>query len=155
MNRGLFSVEPPNSTASPAPLLLFVCVENCCRSQMAEAFARRCGQGQVIAYSAGIRPVGRVHPTAIEAMREVGYDLAGHRSKGLGEMSGMDFDTVITMGCGDVSRSVRARRFLDWDIPVPKHMPLPEFRTVRNQIERQVKELLAEVTAPSKLPLHV
>ncbi len=155
MNREVLSAKLPSPTEGPVPLLVFVCVENCCRSQMAEAFARRYGRGRVIAYSAGVRPAGRVHPTAIQAMREVGYDLAVHRSKGLDEVSGMGFDTVITMGCGDVSRSVRARRFLDWDIPVPKNLPLPEFRVVRDRIERQVKALLAELPTMSTLPLDV
>jgi protein-tyrosine-phosphatase len=81
--------------------VLFVFVENSNRSQMAEAFARLHGCDRVEAYSAGSRPSGRINPKAIESMREVGYDLTRHRSKGLAEISDVDYDAAVTMGCGD------------------------------------------------------
>jgi protein-tyrosine-phosphatase len=125
--------------------VLFVCVENSNRSQMAEAFARVHGRGTVEAASAGSRPSGRINPKAIEAMREVGYDLAAHESKGLDDFNGQEFDAAVTMGCGDACPLVRAKRRIDWQIPDPKEMPPEQFRGVRDLIERQVIELLASI----------
>jgi arsenate reductase len=125
--------------------ILFVCVENSNRSQMAEAFARIHGGAQVEAYSAGSRPSGQINPRAVEAMREVGYDLARHRSKGLDDIPAVEYDAAITMGCGDQCPLVRARHRDDWAIPDPKHMMPDEFRTVRDLIEEKVKTLLAEL----------
>ena len=125
--------------------LLFVCVENSNRSQMAEAFARIHGQNRVKAYSAGSRPSGKVNPKAIEAMREVGYDLSNHRSKSLDELAGIEFDFVATMGCGDECPFVRAKRRGDWNIPDPREMTMDEFRAVRDEIEARVVHLLKEL----------
>src|SRR5216117_722664 len=90
--------------------LLFVCVENSNRSQMAEAFARIHGGSAVEAYSAGSRPSGRVNPKAIEAMKERGYDLTAHRSKGLADLEGIEFDAAVTMGCGDSCPTLFAKQ---------------------------------------------
>jgi arsenate reductase len=125
--------------------LLFVCIENSNRSQMAEAFARIHGGDRVEAYSAGSRPSGVVNPKAIESMRELGYDLSTHTSKSLDAIPGVEFDHVITMGCGDECPWVPAKHREDWDIPDPKGMPPDEFRRVRDEIERRVKSLLASV----------
>ena len=124
--------------------VLFACVENSNRSQMAEAFARMLGAGVLDPVSAGSRPSGRVNPKAIAAMRERGYDLAGHRSKGLDEVDG-PFDYVITMGCGEECPYVAAERREDWALPDPKALPPDEFNRVRDEIERRVKELIDEV----------
>jgi protein-tyrosine-phosphatase len=124
------------------PRVVFVCVENSNRSQMAEAFARMHGAGRVEAYSAGSRPSGRVNPQAITAMRELGYDLSTHTSKGLGALPPGEFAAAVTMGCGDECPTVRARVREDWDIPDPKGLPSAEFNAVRDMIERKVKELL-------------
>jgi protein-tyrosine-phosphatase len=118
---------------------LFVCVENSNRSQMAEAFARMAGAE---AFSAGSRPSGRVNPKAIEAMRELGYNLSAHRSKSLYELPDVEFDVAVTMGCGDACPNVKARRREDWQIPDPREMGPAEFRAVRDLIGRKVKELL-------------
>ena len=123
--------------------VLFVCVENSNRSQLAEAFARLHGAGKVEAFSAGSRPSGRVNPRAVEAMREVGYDLTTHTSKGLDAFHGQEFDAAVTMGCGDQCPRVLARRRVDWQIPDPRDMTPDEFRRVRHLIETKVKELLA------------
>ncbi len=122
--------------------VVFVCVENSNRSQMAEAFARLHGAGKVEAFSAGSRPSGRINPRAIEAMKEVGYDLSAHVSKGLDEFNGREFDAAVTMGCGDECPLVLARRRFEWQIPDPREMPPEQFREVRNLIETKVKELL-------------
>jgi protein-tyrosine-phosphatase len=123
--------------------VLFVCVENSNRSQMAEAFARIHGGPRVEAYSAGSRPSGKVNPRAAQYMRERGYDLSTHTSKSLDEFNGTDIDVAVTMGCGDACPLVRAARREEWNIPDPKELPDDEFRQVRDGIERKVKELLA------------
>jgi arsenate reductase (thioredoxin) len=122
--------------------VLFVCVENCNRSQMAEAFTRMFGTGQVEAYSAGIRPSGRVHPKAVEAMRELSYDLTAHQSKSLTDLPDVEFDVAVTMGCGDRCPSLRAKVREDWNVPCPKEMPPEQFRAVRDLIGEKVKALL-------------
>jgi protein-tyrosine-phosphatase len=127
----------------PKKRVLFVCVENSNRSQMAEAFARIHGSGKVEAHSAGSRPSGRVNEKAIAAMREKGYDLTAHRSKSLDEIPTGTYEVTVTMGCGDSCPHVDARRRQDWAIPQPKDMGPEEFRTVRDLIERKVIELLA------------
>jgi arsenate reductase len=124
--------------------ILFVCVENSNRSQMAEAFARIHGAGQVEAFSAGSRPSGHVNPKALAAMRELGYDLTRHGSKSLNDLPPIDYDVAVTMGCGDECPLVRARRREDWQIPDPRTMPPEQFNQVRDLIERKVKELLAQ-----------
>jgi protein-tyrosine-phosphatase len=123
--------------------LLFVCVENSNRSQMAEAFARLLGGERVEAWSAGSRPSGRVNPKAIASMGERGYDLAAHRSKSLDALPPGAFDAVVTMGCGDACPQVPARRRLDWQIPDPRDMDPVAFRTVRDRVESEVRALLA------------
>src|SRR5216683_2384066 len=119
--------------------LLFVCVENSNRSQMAEAFARIHGGERFAAYSAGSRPSGKINPKAIAAMRELGYDLSSHESKSLSALPEIEYDFVATMGCGDECPFVRAREREDWDIPDPKDMPPEDFRKVRDLIETKVK----------------
>jgi protein-tyrosine-phosphatase len=126
--------------------LLFVCVENSCRSQIAEAFARMRGGDQVEAFSAGSRPSGAVNPKAIETMLELGYDLSAHASKSLDEIPNGTYDLVATMGCGDECPFVAAHRRDDWAIPDPKNMPPDEFRQVRDEIGERVKAAIAELT---------
>jgi arsenate reductase len=130
---------------NPTPRrVLFVCVENSNRSQMAEAFARLHGSDRVEAFSAGSRPSGRVNPKAVEAMREKGYDLTRHRSKGLADLPAGEFDVVVGMGCGDEGCAlVPARRREEWDVPDPKELPPERFREVRDLIEAKVQALLA------------
>jgi len=123
--------------------LLFVCVENSNRSQMAEAFARMHGGAEVEAYSAGSQPSGQVNPSAVRAMAAVGYDLGRHDSKSLSDLPDVEFDVAVTMGCGDACPFVRAKRRQDWEIPDPRALPKAEFHIVRDSIERKVRELLA------------
>src|SRR5262245_33992326 len=99
--------------------VLFVCVENSNRSQMAQAFARIHGGDSVDALSAGSRPSGKVNPKAIEAMRELGYDLTTHHSKSLDDLLAGTFDATVTMGCGDACPNIPARVREDWQIPDP------------------------------------
>jgi protein-tyrosine-phosphatase len=122
--------------------VLFVCVENSNRSQMAEAFARLHGGDTVEALSAGSAPSGRINPKAIRFMGELGYDLSGHASKSLQEIDG-EFDAVITMGCGDKCPWVPARIREDWALPDPRDMDDDGYRAVRDEISARVKTLLA------------
>jgi protein-tyrosine-phosphatase len=125
--------------------LLFVCVENSNRSQMAEAFARIHGGDSVEAFSAGSRPSGLINPRAVVAMREVGYDLTTHSSKSLLDIPDIEYDFVATMGCGDECPFVRGKLREDWEIPDPKHMDEGAFRVVRDQIQSKVKALIASL----------
>src|SRR5690606_37778614 len=118
--------------------VLFVCVENSNRSQMAEAFARIHGGDGVEALSAGSRPSGRVNPRAVRFMAELGYDLSTHASKSLDEVTG-EFDAVVTMGCGDSCPWVPARRREDWNLPDPKDLDDAGYRAVRDEISRRVR----------------
>ena len=129
--------------------VLFVCVENANRSQMAEAFARILSGDAVEAYSAGSRPSGMVNPKAIEAMAELEYDLSAHGSKSLDELPEVEFDFVATMGCGDACPMVRASQQVDWAIPDPKYLPPDEFRVVRDLIRDKVQATLDELGVPS------
>lgn len=123
--------------------LLFVCVENANRSQMAEAFAHIHGGPNVEAYSAGSRPSGSVNSLAVQAMRAVGYDLRRHDSKAISDLPDLEFDVVVTMGCGDECPMIRAGRREDWEVPDPRALPMAEFCAVRDLIEQKVKDLLA------------
>jgi protein-tyrosine-phosphatase len=105
---------------------------------MAEAFARICSGNRIEAYSAGSKPSGKINPKAIEAMREIGYDLSTHTSKSLSDIPDIEFDLVATMGCGDECPFVRAKRHENWDIPDPKEMTPEEFRKVRDLIREKI-----------------
>lgn len=132
------------------PNLLFVCIENSNRSQMAEGFARWLGQGRVSAYSAGSRPSGQINPRAIQFMKERGIDLTVQRSKGLDELPSTQWDWIVTMGCGDACPWLPAMHRLDWDLPDPKGLDDAGFRAVRDRIEGLVRDLVAEATTMEK-----
>lgn len=121
--------------------VLFVCVENSNRSQMAEGFARALGGSTVEAVSAGSRPSGRINPKALRYMAERGIDLSSHRSKSLQEIAG-EFDAVVTMGCGDDCPWVPARRREDWALADPRELDEAGYRGVRDEIEARVRALL-------------
>jgi protein-tyrosine-phosphatase len=130
-----------------AKKILFVCIENSNRSQMAQAFATIHGGNDVEAFSAGSKPSGIINPKAIAAMKELGYDLSQHHSKSLDEvMEQAPFDAVVTMGCGDACPWMPSKKFVDWQVPDPKHMERDAFNEVRNGIEQKVKDLLQTVS---------
>ena len=113
---------------------------------MSQAFAKILGGENVEAYSAGSKPSGIVNPKAIAAMKELDYDLSKHDSKSLDEVKPFaPFDAVVTMGCGDACPWMPAKKFIDWQIPDPKHMEPVEFNEVRDFIEGKVKELIAQL----------
>lgn len=120
--------------------VVFVCIENSNRSQMAQAFANMLGG--VEAFSAGSRPSGRVNPKAIQAMSELDYDLSAHQSKSLDDLPPVEFDAAFTMGCGDACPMLKTKRREDWAIPDPREMPPEEFRQVRDLIRDKVTEIL-------------
>lgn len=125
--------------------ILFVCIENSNRSQMAEAFAKIHGKGKMEAYSSGSKPSGKINPKAIAAMKELGYDLTKHDSKSLDQIPQIKYDYAITMGCGDECPFVLAEHRDDWKLEDPKNMDPLEFNKVRDEIERRVKDLIEKI----------
>lgn len=125
--------------------VLFVCIENSNRSQMAQAFVAMYGHGRVEAFSAGSRPSGKINPGAIASMAEIGYDLKTHQSKSLDEYRESSFDAVVTMGCGDACPFIPAKKRFDWQIPDPRGMEEKEFNRVRDMIKANVLTLLNEL----------
>lgn len=126
------------------PSVLFVCVANSCRSQMAEAFAKALGRDAWDVFSAGSSPSGFVHPLAIQIMQELGMDLTSHCSKGLQDVPQRVWDYVVTMGCGDRCSAVKARHRLDWAIPDPVGRPLEDVRRIRDDLKARVRRLLQQ-----------
>ena len=125
--------------------ILFVCVENSNRSQVAQAFALMKGRDSVNTFSAGSRPSGVINPRAIAAMKELGYDLTTHKSKSLSEIPDLEYEYAITMGCGDDCPFVKAKHREDWEIPDPKNMNEEEYRMIRSLIEEKVSALLEKL----------
>lgn len=125
--------------------ILFVCIENSNRSQMAQAFAIMHGKNKVRAYSAGSKPSGKVNPKAVAAMQELGYDLSIHDSKSLQQIPQVQYEYVVTMGCGDACPYVAAVNRDDWQIPDPRDMEREEFNKVRDLIEAKVVALLDKI----------
>jgi protein-tyrosine-phosphatase len=122
--------------------VLFVCVENSCRSQMAEGFARHLGQVVLEAYSAGSKPSGKINPLAVEVMREAGMDIHNQRSKGFNELAVKKFDYTVTLGCQDICPFVPADKHIEWDIEDPKGKDIEFFRKARDRIREKVVELI-------------
>lgn len=126
--------------------LLFVCIENSNRSQMAHAFAIIYGKEKIAAYSAGSMPSGIVNPKAIQAMADIGYDLSQHKSKSLKEVEALaPFDVVITMGCGDACPWIPTKQFIDWQITDPRNLDKEKFNLVRDEIALKVKNLIEKI----------
>lgn len=123
---------------------LFVCIENSNRSQMAEAFVHIHANDKAKAYSAGSEPSGVINPRAIKSMGKRSYDLAHHKSISLHDLPELDWDYVVSMGCGEKCPWIPSKHRLDWDIPDPKAMEENEFDEVRDLIERKVLQLLRE-----------
>jgi protein-tyrosine-phosphatase len=143
--RGLFVLPCRRVWMSPLPRVLFVCIENACRSQMAAGFARMHGADRVEAHSAGSKPAAAVNPRAIAFMAERGCDISAQLPKGLRMFADQSFDAMVTMGCGDTCPWVPARLREDWELPDPKRLSDDEFRAVRDEIEQRVQRLLSEL----------
>ena len=125
--------------------VLFVCVQNAGRSQMAEALFRRAAGGGHTARSAGSSPAAHVHPEVVDAMRELGVDLASRIPHRLERSNAEWADVAVTMGCGDACPYIPGKRYLDWELDDPAGKGLDETRAIRNQIAERVDALLAEL----------
>ena len=134
-----------SDTPDHVPTVLFVCVHNAGRSQMAAALLERHAAGRVTVLSAGSEPGGSLNPAVVEAMREVGIDLTGRRPRRLDTDDVEASDVVITMGCGDTCPVFLGKRYLDWQLPDPAGQPLAAVRGIRDDIDRRVRALLAEL----------
>jgi protein-tyrosine-phosphatase len=124
---------------------LFVCMHNAGRSQMSQALFERAAGGRHTAASAGTAPGDRVHPEVVEAMHEVGVDLADRKPRKLDRVDAEQADVVVTMGCGDECPYIPGKRYLDWDLPDPKDLPLEEVRAIRDEIDARVSGLVSEL----------
>jgi protein-tyrosine-phosphatase len=132
-------------TEASKPQVLFVCVHNAGRSQMAAALLQHHAGGRVIVRSAGSEPGDRINPAVAKAMSEVGLDVSQEIPKLLKTETVQDSDVVITMGCGDACPVFPGKRYLDWELPDPAGLPLEQVRPIRDEIDRRVQELLAEL----------
>ncbi len=130
---------------SDKPSVLFVCVHNAGRSQMAAGLLAHLSGGAVEVRSAGSAPAESVNPVAVEAMREIGIDITAGRPKVLTDDAVRASDVVITMGCGDACPYFPGRRYLDWDLADPAGQPLERVRPIRDEIRRRVEGLLVEL----------
>ena len=122
--------------------VLFVCVENSCRSQMAEGLARHIGNGIIEVYSAGSKPLGKVNFDAVKVMGEAGIDISNALSKGFNDLPIKKFDYVITLGCKDICPFVPADEHIEWQIEDPKGKDLDFFRKVRDEIKNKITDLI-------------
>jgi arsenate reductase len=127
------------------PRILFVCVENACRSQMAEALTWRLGLGRIEVWSAGSRPAARIHPGAVAVLREIGMDLSNNRPKSLTEVPDIVYDLVVMLGCGESRPVVRAKRRVDWGIADSRDMTLEELRLIRDHLAARVNSLIVDL----------
>jgi arsenate reductase (thioredoxin) len=125
--------------------VLFVCLHNAGRSQMSEALFTRAAAGRHEARSAGTSPGDRVHPEVVAVMRELGIDLADRKPQRLTNELAQWADVIVTMGCGDECPYIPGKRYLDWDLPDPKRMPVEQVRVIRDEIDDRVRELAGEL----------
>jgi len=122
--------------------ILFICVENARRSQMAQGFAETLGQGEVEVYSAGSNPSSSIDPLVTEVMKEKGIDISGKQPKSLNDLPLIEMDYLVTMGCEETCPAIPAKQIVEWQIPDPKGKPIDFFREVRDLIEDKVRSLL-------------
>jgi arsenate reductase len=134
---------------TPKPEVLFVCVHNAGRSQMAAALLDHHAKGRITVRSAGSEPADRVNPAVVEAMAELGLDISKEFPKPLTDEAVREADAVITMGCGDACPFYQGTRYLDWDLPDPAGKPLQDIRPIRDEIDRRVRSLLEELLGPT------
>lgn len=128
------------------PSVLFVCVHNAGRSQMAAGFLAHLGQGRIEVRSAGSAPADQINPVAIAAMAEVGIDITAEQPKILTTDAVKESDACVTMGCGDACPIFPGKRYLNWDLDDPAGQDLAAVRPIRDEIERRVRTLITELT---------
>ncbi len=124
--------------------ILFVCIENSCRSQIAEVYANLYSESKFQIFSAGSKPSGSINPTAIKLMAELGHKMTNHYSKSIDKVS-QNVDFLVTMGCGDYCPNVNAKERIEWDIPDPKHMNMKDFKQVVSLIDNHVFNLIKSI----------
>ena len=124
--------------------ILFLCIHNAGRSQMAAGFAREMSNGDVLILSGGSEPADQVNPVAVEVMGEVGIDIAGFVPQRYDDELLEAVDVVVTMGCGDTCPYIPGKRYVDWPLDDPKGQPLEVVRRIRDEIRRQVADLLSQ-----------
>lgn len=127
------------------PEVLFLCVHNAGRSQMAAALLTRYGGDRVVVHSAGSVPGDTVNPAVVEAMAEVGIDLGAERPKKLTDQMALDADVIVTMGCGDACPVYPGKRYVDWEIPDPAGKPVEDVRRIRDDLDARVRALVADM----------
>ena len=132
------------------PSVLFVCVHNAGRSQMAAGWLRELAGDRIEVRSAGSMPAEQINPVAVQAMAEVGIDITAEEPKVLTTEAVQDSDVVITMGCGDACPFYTGKRYEDWQLDDPAGLGLEEVRTIRNEIETRVRILIAELLGPQE-----
>ena len=137
-------------TSADRPTVLFVCVHNAGRSQMAAGYLQHLAGARIQVLSAGSQPAEHINPVAVRSMAEDGIDITTDTPKLLTDSAVQQADVVVTMGCGDACPFVPSRKTLDWQIPDPKALPLSEFRVVRDIIGRKVQELLDEIKSAAR-----
>jgi arsenate reductase (thioredoxin) len=125
--------------------VLFLCLHNAGRSQMSRALFERADAGKHIALSAGTSPAEHVHPEVIAVMNELGIDLSDHTPQLLTRELAEQADVVVTMGCGDACPYIPGKRYIDWELPDPKGLPIEEIRAIRDDIARRIDALLADL----------
>ncbi len=125
--------------------VVFICIENARRSQMAQGFAEAIGQGELEVYSAGSNPSSQIDPLVIEVMEEKGIDLSGKRPKGLNDLPSVEIDYLITMGCEETCPAVLSKKIIEWEIPDPKGKSIEFYREIRDIIKDKVKTFLEEI----------
>jgi len=134
------------------PEVLFVCIHNAGRSQMAAGLLAKHAGSRVVVRSAGSAPVDRINPAVVEAMREVGVDLSREHPKALTTDAVRAADVVITMGCGDACPVFPGKRYLDWELPDPSGLSVEEVRPIRDEIDRRVRALMQELEPADASP---
>lgn len=132
-------------TLGRRPEILFLCVHNAGRSQMAASFAREMGDKRVVVRSAGSDPSEELNPAVVEAMKEVGLDISNESPRKLTKEMGIRADVIVTMGCGDACPVYLGKRYVDWELEDPKERDLATVRLIRDEIHDRVRALLSEL----------
>jgi len=127
------------------PEILFLCVHNAGRSQMAAGFARTLGANRVVVHSAGSAPGETLNPAVVEVMKEKGIDITSESPRKLTDEMGLNADVIVTMGCGDACPAYPGKRYVDWELMDPAGKDVDEVRQIRDDIERRVRNLLADL----------
>ncbi|HEY1829588.1 MAG TPA: arsenate reductase ArsC [Acidimicrobiales bacterium] len=127
------------------PVVLFLCVHNAGRSQIAAALLARAGPDRIVIHSAGSAPGDALNPNVVAAMVEVGLDISVEHPKRLTDAMALEADVIVTMGCGDSCPVYPGKRYLDWELPDPAGKSLEDIRPIRDEIERRVTALVAEL----------